>query len=121
MENRVFECLEDRLDFIEFRQQLLFDNDEMSRLLFEYQITRNEYRKIMDLMESYRKRIANNEKVTSGEYERSIYKIVPSRDMDYHFCEFIAKTFFDEHRWEEVFPELYGDSPKYSYLFKGKK
>ena len=29
----------ERLEFIEFRQQLLFDNDDVSRSIFEYGLT----------------------------------------------------------------------------------
>lgn len=31
-------------------------------------------------------------------------------------CEELAKGFRDENRWEEVFDNLYGEMPKYSYL-----
>jgi len=34
----------ERLDFIEFRQQLLFDNDDVSRSIFEYGLTREQYK-----------------------------------------------------------------------------
>lgn len=118
MEKRLFDDVNERLDFIEFRQQLLFDNDELSRLLFEYQITQSEYRAIMDLMDELREKIGKGEKVYSRSYEQRIYKLVPSCNGDYHFCEFIAKAFYDDGRWDEVFPALYGNSPKYSYLFK---
>lgn len=113
---RAFEKIDDRLDYIEFRQRLLFDNDSVSRLLFEYEITSDEYSKIMDLMDEYRKKIDNNEKVYSGAFEDNIYEIIPLHKGDYHFCEYICKSFMDEGRWEEVFPALYGDNPKYSYL-----
>ena len=45
--------IEERFDFIEFRQDLLF---EVSRLLYEYKISRREYEKIMDLMDEFRKK-----------------------------------------------------------------
>ena len=118
MEKRVFNSIKERLDFIEFRQQLLFDNDELSRLLFEYQITQDEYFAIMDLMDEFRSKLDKHQDVNSGEFEGRIYEIVPSCYGDYHFCEFIAKAFYEDGRWEEVFPALYGKSPKYSYLFK---
>ena len=113
---RKFDSIEERLDYIEFRQTLLFDNDSVSRLLFEYEITGGEYAKIMDLMDKYRKEIEKGNFVNSSVFETQIYQIVPSRQNDYHFCEYISKSFMDEGRWEEVFPALYGDKPKYSYL-----
>lgn len=110
---RKFNLLEDRLDYIEFRQRLLFDNDDVSRLLFEYEITHDEYTKIMDLMDKYRNKIEKSESVYHSEFEDEIYSIVPSRFGDYHFCEYITKAFMECGRWEEVFPALYGDMPKY--------
>ena len=47
---KMFEDINDRLDFIEFRQELLFTNSDLDRMLFEYEITRAEYREIMNLM-----------------------------------------------------------------------
>lgn len=44
----------ERLEFIEFRQQLLFDNDDVSRSIFEYGLTREQYKRIMDLTQDYR-------------------------------------------------------------------
>lgn len=52
---RHFDELDKRLDYIEFRQELLFENTDLTRLLFEYEIDRKQYKKIMDLMEAYRK------------------------------------------------------------------
>lgn len=105
--------LEERLDYIEFRQELLFYNSEVDRMLFEYKITHPQYTKIMDLMDEYRRKIDNNEEVSHGLFEDSIYKIVTHLEGDYHFCEYITRAFMNEGRWEEVFPALYGDMSKY--------
>ena len=50
MDAKEYNKIMERLDFIEFRQQLLFDNDDVSRSIFEYGLTREQYKKIMDLM-----------------------------------------------------------------------
>lgn len=115
---RKFEDIIKRLDYIEFRQTLLFDGDSVSRLLFEYELTNEEYTQIMDLMDKYREMIDLKESVNSSTFEDEIYNIVPSHRGDYHFCEYITRAFMDNGRWEEVFPALYGDNPKYSYLNK---
>lgn len=112
------EQLEKRLDFIEFRQDLLFDNDEVSRIIYEAKITREEYQAIMDLMDKIRAWISNGLEVNNSDYEEHFYEIVPEHHGDYHLCENIAQAFMEEGRWEEVFPALYGDMPKYSYLKK---
>ena len=54
---RTFSNIEERLAFIEFRQELLFENSDLDRLLFEYEIDHAQYEKIMDLMQAYRTKI----------------------------------------------------------------
>lgn len=115
---RTFGSVEERLNYIEFRQQLLFNNSNVDRVLFEYEITENEYKKIMDLMDEFRTKIDGGEKPSHGEFETKIYKLVPSRNADYHFCEYLARAFMEDNRWEEVFPVIYGELPQYSYLRK---
>lgn len=105
--------LEERLDMIEFRQELLFYNDEVSHLLFEYNITREQYRSIMDLMDKYRYDIHNYKEVYHYVFEDELYTIIPERRGDYHMCEYLTRAFMNEGRWEEVFPALYEDMPKY--------
>jgi hypothetical protein len=117
-ENKKYEELEQRIEQLEFKQQLLFDNDDVSRLLFEYNITREQYRKIMDLMDDYRKKIDKKIEVSNSEFEDAIYKIVPSHCGDYHMCEYLTRSFMDAGRWDEVFPALYGDLRKYQSLMK---
>lgn len=111
--------LEERLDFIEFRQELLFDNDEVSRFVFECKFTRDQYRQIMDLMDEYRDKIDRGEKVYHGSFEAKMKEISPEAGADYHTSEIITKLFMESGRWEEVFPALYGNLPKYKYL-KGR-
>ena len=106
----------EKLDFIEFRQELLFSNTELDRSIFEYKITRIQFKSIMDLMDEYRDMIDKGEKCSNHAFEQRMYKIVPEHDGDYHMCEEIAKNFMLDGRWEEVFMVLYGDMPKYSYL-----
>lgn len=114
--SREFENIDERLDYIEFRQTLLFNNSDLSRLIFEYEITEYEYQKIMDLMDEIKDRLENGEEVLHDEFEQEIYNIVPLHKRDYHFCEYIARAFMDDGRWGEVFPALYGDMPKYKYI-----
>ena len=114
------EEIEKRIELIEFRQQLLFDNDEVSRLLYEYGITQNQYTKIMDLMDEYRKQIDKGQEVNHMTFEDAIYKIVPDHTGDYHMCEYLARAFMETGRWDEVFPALYGEMNKYKYMMEKK-
>ena len=96
------ETLRERIDLIEFKFELLFDNSESCRYF-------------IDLMDELRTKLEKKEEISSMEYESKITRI--KKDCDYHDEEIIAKLFMEEGRWEEVFPALYGDSIKYkSYL-----
>ena len=53
----------ERLDLIEFRQELLFYNTSIDRSIFEYGITRKQDRSIMDLMDEYREILASGKDV----------------------------------------------------------
>ncbi len=109
--------LEERLAMVEFKVQLLSENTNTSRLIFEYNITHNQYTRLMDLMDEFRKMIDNGEKVYHGNFETKVYRIT-GKDGDYHFCESLAQSFMEDGRWEEVFPALYGDMQKYAHYME---
>lgn len=79
------EELLERLDFIEFRQELLFDNSPFSRHLFEGKVTRQQYSDILDLFDSLRESIDGGNEISSVHYESEISRIVPQREHDYHW------------------------------------
>lgn len=106
-----------RMDFLEFRQELLFENTKTSRFLFETKVTREQYSKIMDLMDEYREKIDNGQTVNHHEFEQRIYDITGFNGL-YHFCEGIAQAFMEDNRWPEVFIALYGGMDKYKNYVK---
>lgn len=110
--------LEERLDFIEFRQELLFYNGPYDRLLFDHDVTREQRETIADIFDDYRKKIDAGEDVgISATYEQKIYEAVPHKHGNYHFAEDLAHLNHQRGSWEEVFEALYGDSPKFqNYL-----
>ena len=106
---RTFDTLEERLDYIEFRETLLYAKSPVDRVLFENELTEPEYKAIMDVMEDCRQKLANGESVSNTSFEQAVYAVIPDDKHDYHMCE----AFAEEQRWEEVFPALYGDMAKY--------
>lgn len=118
MDEERLQQLEQRMDYLAFRQDLLFNNSAVDRLLYEYEITQDQYRAIMDLMDKYRKMIDNKQEVSNATFETTIGEIVPQHDGNYHFCEYITRAFMEEHRWEEVFPAIYGDMAKYKGMME---
>ncbi|MDD3212644.1 MAG: DUF1878 domain-containing protein [Eubacteriales bacterium] len=108
--------IEERLDFLEFRQDLLFEGKESDHFIYESNITRNQYKALMDLMDEYRDKIDRGEKVHHGTFEDKVYQLIPEKYGDYHFCEIFTQLLKEENRWEEVFQTLYGDMPKFKNL-----
>ena len=105
--------LEEKVNFLEFRLELISDGSNVCKLLLDYKITKNQYEKIMDLMDAYSKKLDKKESVSHMQFENEISKITGIND--YHFSEAIAKAFFEDGRWDEIFPALYGDMAKYKY------
>ena len=93
----------------------------VDQLFKEYGVTKDEQRKIMDVMDKYRIRISNGENVSYSEYESDIISIFGGNRqamlrqpaIEYHFCEFVARDFMEDGRWEEVFHALYDKFPKF--------
>lgn len=112
--------LEVRIEQLEFRQKLMLSDTNVNRLLLDYDITSSQYKDIMDIMDSFRKKISSGDKISHIEFENKILNVVDKKNIDYHFCEYIAKAFMEDDRWDEVFPALYGDMPKYKYLKEEK-
>lgn len=113
--------LEERLDFIEFRQELVFYNTPYDRLLFEHDVTREQREAIADIFDDYRKKIDAGEDVgISSSYEQKIYKAVPHKYGDYHFAEDLAHVNHERGSWQEVFETLYGNSPKFAHYLSNQ-
>jgi len=109
--------INERLELLEFKLELLFENTELNRLLFSNNVSREQLSKLFDLMENYRKEIELNHEVFSGTFEGEIYSILPQIKNSYHFCESFARMCWEQQQYEEVFPSLYGDSKKFEQLF----
>lgn len=115
MEEKIKE-IERKVAHLEFKQDLLFHDTPSNRILYESDITKEEYDIIMDLMDKYRELIDKGGKPSNFQLERDIYSAVSKIDGNYHFVENITRAFKEEHRWEEVFDTLYGNMPKYKGL-----
>ncbi|MDN4862891.1 DUF1878 domain-containing protein [Priestia megaterium] len=116
---RKIEELEETIDLLTFRQNLLFSNTSVDRALYEYDITKKQYNEIMDLMDNYRAKIDNKEEVNHNSFEQEMYNIVHQHSGNYHFVESLTRAFWENDRWEEVFDELYRVLPKYQHIKKG--
>lgn len=110
--------IEEKLDFLDFRQDLIFYSNRFNRLMYETGVTRKQNGELLDLVEEYSNQIHNGEHVNKGSFEQRVYEIVPEKYGDYHFAEFIALDLWKDGRWEDVFESLYKDFPKYQNVKK---
>lgn len=113
--------INERLDFIEFRMDLLREGTELAGLLYDCNITKSQLSSMYDIMDAYRACIDNNEEVSSGRFETEILNVVNNRTLDYHFCESFAKLLWEDRRYEEVFETLYGDMPKFKSIINHRE
>ncbi|MED2798353.1 DUF1878 family protein [Bacillus thuringiensis] len=58
------------LEFLEFRQQLLFENANFSRFLFKTKVTKEQLDRIFDLMDSLSEEIREEKLITHSAYNR---------------------------------------------------
>ena len=103
--------LQERVSMLEFREEQMMEQSHVSEVILDYHINREQYRKIMDLMDKYREQIEEKNEVSNAKFEDEIYDIFGGYrkatqrkyPIEYHFCEYIAKAFMDDGRWEEVY------------------
>ncbi|CAH2213311.1 DUF1878 domain-containing protein [Tepidibacter aestuarii] len=107
-----------KFDFIEFRQDLLFRNTGLDRVLFEYEITRKQYDDLKDLMNNYEVLISKNEEVNHNQFEQDIYNIVIQHSGNTYFVESLVLEFYKQGMYKAVFTSLYSHMDKFkSYNF----
>lgn len=110
--------LKERINYIEFRMDLLREGTEFTKFIYDCNVTEGQLKALYGIMDGLRQEIDNGNKVSSIVYESEVLRIVDSKQLDYHFCESFARLLWEERRYEEVFPALYGESMKFKHLFK---
>jgi hypothetical protein len=110
--------MEERLDFIEFRMDLLREGTEFAKFIYDCNVTKSQLDELYDILDDIQGKIDNGLDVSSSEYESQVLNVVDHRKLDYHFCESFVRLLWEEQRYEDIFPALYKDSNKFSHLFK---
>ena len=110
--------IDERLDYIEFRMNLLREGSEFCKFIYDNEITEGQLRQLYDVMDEMREKIDNGMVISRAEYESKLLDVLDRRRYDYHFCESFAKLLWEENRYAEVFPMVYQDSQKFADLFK---
>lgn len=94
-----------RLELIESKLQWLFENTDLTSMLFEYDITISKQNEIADMLQSYRDRLSAGESISRANYESKMQET--SGVPDYHFAESYLANCYKEGRWEELFEAFY--------------
>lgn len=114
MEDTLFKEIEN----IKFKQELLFENSEFTRILFEVDCTRTQRDELINLLDSLDKKDMNNEKIAHGSYEQAIYEIFPQHKYNYHFAENLVIALYKEGNYREMIKGLYGHQRKFEETFE---
>ena len=92
-----------KLDFIEFRQDLLFRNTDLDRLLFENRVTRSQYEELLQFMDMFNKNMVEN--ASKDEFESSVLNAIHSNNKN--LPKMLAYEFYKQNRYTNVFSNLY--------------
>lgn len=109
---------EERLSYVEFRMDLLREGSEFSHFVYDCKITQDQLTELYNIMDYFMDKVDNNEDVSHVEYEARVLEVVDNMTFDYHFCENFARLLWEEQRYDNVFPALYGHEMKFKHLFK---
>lgn len=113
----------EKLDFIEFRQDLIFRKTSLDRVLYEYRITRKQHSDLVDIMNKYENLIDDNQEAVYIEFEKEVHHIIErhghQHGHDHHhnyeqhdyeiskFPKLLAEEFFKQDKFKNVFLNLY--------------
>ncbi len=73
-------------------------NSDLDCSIFECELTREQYRAIVDVMDEYRALVKSGKDYSHKGFESKLYAIVPKHDGDYHMCEELANDFMEYGR-----------------------
>ena len=65
----------DKMDFIEFKQNILLLKQPQHRASIFYDLKLDDFIRIRDFTESFSSRVLNNEKLTILDYEKELFKV----------------------------------------------
>ena len=109
--------MEERLDFIEFRQELLCEDNPISRWAIKHKISREQYSQIKDLVAEYKAYIEDGQSVAHTVFESKVYKIIPKYKDNHSYVDEMWKAFYESNIEQDVFYELYGGLVQYNTYF----
>ena len=106
--------LERRISHLEERVNILaeiadFEKHPFLYTVLESNLTKEQITKIMDLMDKVEASLKTENPINHIQFERELYRIVPSMNGNFTFAKSIVMTLNDEHRWEAVYQHLKQD------------
>lgn len=93
----------DRIDFLEFKQNILFLKQPQHKASVFYQLTLEDFLRIRDFTSSVEEKISNGEKYTITDYERELFEIwSPIRSYP-SSSTLVAKALMNEDNFNSLF------------------
>ena len=94
---------QDRLNFIEFKQGLLFFKQPQHKVSLLYEISSLEYSQLKNCISKYEEKIENDEKINLEDYEFEIYKICPQIKKYSDSAKLISRVILKPWNYERLY------------------
>ena len=101
------ENIEKRIEQLEFQIKLVNNGSDFCHFIVEQDVTKEQLDLLLKMVERYRTLICDNKSVNSCEFEDEVYKIIPQKNGDYHFCISFTKLLALDNRYVEVYKTFY--------------
>ncbi|HSQ90373.1 hypothetical protein [Romboutsia sp.] len=96
----------DRIDFLEFKQNILFLKQPQHKASVFYELTLEDFLKIRDFTSSIEEKISIGEKYTINDYEKELFKIWAPIKSYPSSSTLVAKVLMSEDNFNSLFKYL---------------
>ena len=96
----------DRLDFIEFKQNLIILNQSQNKTSLFYKLTLDDFLKIKDLTLQFESQVKSGLQISFLDYESELFKVCPLIKSYQSISKSIAKLLMNENVFNSLFSSL---------------
>lgn len=103
MESAYIRLIYDKMEFMEFKQNILFLKQPQHKASIFYDLKLDEFLKIRDFTIKFSNSILNNERVSISDYEKELFKIWPPIRSYPSSSTLVAKALMNNDNFEKLF------------------
>lgn len=93
----------DKIDFLEFKQNILFLKQPQHKASIFCELTLEDFLKIRDFTDNFSNKILNNERLTFSNYEVELFNIWPPIKSYPSSSKLVAKALMDKEAFDKLF------------------